>query len=55
MYIAIVINLFRLGMGMYAIRRNKICPSPTVANSLTCNPNSPETIYSHEALYRIRL
>ena len=50
-----VINMFRLVMGAYAIRRNNDLPFVNGGISASMKSGQPQKSYSHEAVYRFRL
>ena len=55
MTIVNVINMFRLGMGAYANRRDNDLPFVNGGISASMKSVQPQKGFSHEAFYRIRL
>jgi hypothetical protein len=54
-YMVIVINMFRLGMGAYAIRRNNYMPFVNGAIFASMVTVQPRWIEAHEAFHSLRL
>ncbi len=57
--IAVLKNMFKFGYGFYVIRRNNAIPSVFLyfgaAYPHPLDPNSPNGLYGHEAVYTISL